>query len=185
MKILIFDHNSDLVELLDYLRQAGVQLELKKPMTNLNPKIFDGIIAPGGSLPRENYREILKWYIKFLNRIKKPFLGICLGQKIIGYCYGARIRKIPKEEEIITINFHKQFPLAPNVKELNVFESHEFELISPLPNTLENYASSGKSIVQAIKVCGKEQYAVQFHPERKGNEGHIILDNFIARAKQI
>ena len=58
----------------------------------------------------------------------------------------------------ITINFHKQFPLAPNVKELNVFESHEFELISPLPNTLENYASSEKSIVQAIKVCGKEQY---------------------------
>lgn len=52
-----------------------------------------------------------------------------------------------------------------------------------MPDELENYASSDECAIQAIKVIDRQQYAVQFHPERKNTDGYVILNNFIKICK--
>ena len=173
MKILVLDHRSSYLDpLVKFLEERGATIEIKKPMEKLS--YFDCAIASGGRLSREKYREILKWYRKFLYDLEKPFLGICLGHKILGYCYGAKIRKI-YEKGFSTIRFLRNFPLALGIKEMRVYHDHDYGLFD-LPKKLVNYAYSDKCDVQAVKVMGKQQYSVQFHPEIKGKD---ILENFM------
>ncbi len=138
-------------------------------------------MVSGGFLPKEDYKKLLIWYKNFLDQVEKPVLGICLGLRIFGYCYGARVRKMEEEENgVTTIFFHKEYPLAPGKKELKVYETHLYELIST-GNNLINYGSSAKCKIQAVKHVFKPQYAVQFHPEiYENNEGLIIIKNFIS-----
>ena len=185
MRLLVLNHESEFLnDLLNYLIKKKVAFDVRKPMEAIDKKYYDGIIASGGFLTKEKYKEILNWYNNFLNKLDKPFLGICLGLKIIGYCHGARMRKISFEEGITDIEFHKNFPLAPNAKNLKVYQSHGYELIPPLPSTLENFTGNETSPIQAIKVKKKQQFAVQFHPE-KSNDGNVILDNFVSLCDKI
>jgi len=105
-----------------------------------------------------------------------------LGLRILGYCYGARIRKIPLAKGISSIRFQKAYPLAPGIKDLEVYESHKFELVPPFPDILENYANNQRP-VEAIKVRQKMQFAVQFHPEVRNAQGSAVLDGFLSLCK--
>ncbi len=173
MKVLILDHGSEYLEdLIKLLKRKRVGIDIKKPRENFSA--FDCVIASGGVLPRKGHHEILRWYKVFLSKLKKPFLGICLGHKILGYCYGAKILKI-HERGIVKIKFHEEYPLASGVKEMTVYEDHDYGLFK-LPKKLKNYASSDKCKIQALKVAGKNQYSVQFHPEVKGES---IINNFV------
>lgn len=133
-------------------------------------------------MPRNKYKELLAWYGNLLSLTNLPILGICLGLKILGYQYGARIRKMSEGENgIVKIFFHKDYPLAPNIRELKVYELHDYELIS-VGESLENYASSEKCKIQAVKHKIKPHYGVQFHPEvSDNNDGKIVVKNFIEK----
>ena len=98
----------------------------------------------------------------------------------MGHCYGARTRRLEKEENgVVKVIFNKEYPLVPLRRELTVYETHFYEMIST-GEILENYASSNVCKIQATKHKEKLQFAVQFHPEiHEGNEGRIILENFI------
>ena len=173
MKILVLDHGSNYLDsLIEFLDEREATIEIKKPMEKLS--YFDCAIASGGRLSRDKYREILKWYRKFLYNLEKPFLGICLGHKILGYCYGAKIKKAC-ERGFSTIRFFKNYPLAPKTVETKVYQDHEYGLFD-LPKKLVNYAYSDICKIQVLRVVGKQQYSVQFHPEIEGKD---ILENFI------
>ncbi|MDO8537805.1 MAG: gamma-glutamyl-gamma-aminobutyrate hydrolase family protein [archaeon] len=179
MKFLVLNHHSDyLPELVNYFNEKKIRFDLLEPLDADFSLKYNGIIASGGVLPNNNRKIILEQYKDFLSKTQTPFFGICLGLKILGHCHGARIKKIDFFEGKTQINFFQEFPLLSNTKTLNAFESHGFELIEPLPSTLENFAFSNVSKVEAIRVKNKQQFAVQFHPE-KSEEGLIILDNFI------
>jgi len=148
---------------------------------------FDGVIFAGGII-RESvlpgiYREIKHWSRRFIRELREPFLGICLGHMMLGLTYGATYRvmkrrnqnPIVEEKGIVQITFHKKFPLTPRINRLDVFEDHEREL-ARLPDCLINTASSKDSEIQAIYHVSKQQYGVQFHPERKGR---VVLNNFL------
>jgi GMP synthase (glutamine-hydrolysing) len=173
MKILVLDHGSGyLPNLVDFLKDMNVDFDLRKPGVPI--KGYRGVIASGGSLQKENRIKILEWYKNFLLKSNTHFLGICLGHRILGFCHGSRLMK-SYEKGVIKISFHKEFPLAPGMRNMKVYQDHDFGLLS-LPGTLENFASSKECEIQAIKVIDKQQYGVQFHPEV---EGHVILENFI------
>ncbi|MFQ5762640.1 MAG: hypothetical protein ACE5PO_06370, partial [Candidatus Bathyarchaeia archaeon] len=141
---------------------------------------YRGVVISGGSLSKDAVEETLQWYRRFLDKVKVPVLGVCLGMKIIGRCYDARIRRLETDETgATTLTFHRPYPLAPNHAQLVVHEDHSFELIS-LPKGFDNYASSSRCNIQAVKHRDKPLFAVQFHPEvTENNQGRIILDNFL------
>ena len=178
---LVLNNGSETIDnLYLMLREFNVKFEVKNPGQYFNPENYLGIIISGGFLPRNSYRELLSWYRNLLSSTSLPILGICLGLRILGYHYGARIRRMGEGENgVVKIFFHKDYPLAPGIKELKVYELHDYELIST-GESLENYASSEKCRIQAVKHKIKPQYGVQFHPEvNSNNDGKIVIKNFI------
>jgi GMP synthase (glutamine-hydrolysing) len=180
-KILVINNRSEsLDELLSLLNILRVNVEVKPPLEDLSFNSYDGLIVSGGYLPRAEYRQILEWYCKLFEAVTIPVLAICLGLRILGYCNGSRVRRIkPSELGVTKIFFFKEYPLAPGVRELLVFENHDYELLD-LKAPLENYASSERCKIQAVKHGFKPIFAVQFHPEiSKENNGPLIIRNFI------
>jgi len=174
MRILVLDNNSEYLEdLIKFLERRRIRYILHKPLNSINNG-YEGVIASGGAIPKNRKKEILNWYRDFLYKNNKPFLGICLGHKILGYIYGARI-KLTHEKGITRITFMKKFPLASSIKYLNVYQDHDFGL-TRLPRNIINYAKSIRCDVQAIKILNKPFFGVQFHPEI---EGGIVLENFL------
>lgn len=180
-RILIIDHKSEYInQLVHHFESLQVSLEVSAPKSQAFAGGYDGIVLSGGALPQSAYREVLGWYARQLDNLEIPLLGVCLGFKILGYCYGARLRKLELEESgLAVVKFHKPFPLVPDKNQLVVHEDHSFELIG-IPEMLENYGSTDRCKIQVVKHKTKPQFGVQFHPEiRKENEGYIVLDNFV------
>ena len=182
--VLLINNSSSFFNLLnDHISQQGVHIDIINPMDEYNLEKYDGIIISGGSLHRK-CGDILKWYEKLITAVQIPLLAICLGHRIFCHVYNSRIRRL-KEGEIglVKVRFHKDFPLAPNRKELTVFQRHHYDVFQ-IPDFLENYGSTETSLIQAIKHKEKLQYSIQFHPEvKKNNEGYITIDNFIELLK--
>ncbi|MEM3736912.1 MAG: hypothetical protein QXJ75_02305 [Candidatus Bathyarchaeia archaeon] len=181
MEILLLDNKSQYSgELTACLEDLGVELDIQSLPGAASEWEHSGVIISGGAIPHRDLSETLNQYQHLLNNLTKPLLAICLGLKIMAYCYGARIRKMETPEVGLTsIQFHKSYPLAPSRSKLIVYEDHIFELFS-LPNILENYGSSEQCKIQAVKHKWKPQFGVQFHPEKNGNnDGHLIIENFV------
>lgn len=177
MKVLVLDNNSEYFEhLVRFLEKRKIDYVVRKPLDDIREN-YCCVIASGGCIPRKEKKRILEWYRSFLNSLDKPFLGICLGHKILGYIYGARILR-SHEKGLVKVHFLREYPLAPNIRSLTVYQDHDFGL-ALLPNKIVNYARSDTCSVQAIKVLDRPHFGVQFHPEFGENDGYIILENFL------
>lgn len=168
--------------LVERVRETGASFELVEPgsVDRLSGGSFDGVIASGGSLPATSFKTDLERYTRFLDELDRPFLGVCLGLKILGRYYGARMRRIVQVQGPQAIRFFRDYPLAPGVEGCSVYGSHRYELLPTLPDVMENYASNG-SPVQAVKVRGVERYGLQFHPELSGPPARSMVANFVSR----
>jgi GMP synthase (glutamine-hydrolysing) len=181
-RLLVLNHHGGSVpSLVSRLREIDVNFEMIEPadVDRSCARGFDGVIASGGYLSATTYGEDLKRYDALLEELDRPFLGICLGMKILGHHYGVRMRRIPPAEGMGPIRFLRDYPLAPGLKECLVYQSHRFEWLPPLPAELENYASNG-SPVEAVKVRGTQRYGLQFHPELSGEPALGMLRNFVS-----
>jgi len=179
LKLLVLDNGSETTDKLAGFLQKKTVVDVEKPVKPAQTGNYAGIILSGGALPREGYKEILSWYKSFLNSTRVPILGVCLGLRIIGYCHGARIRRMESAEKgVVKLTFHGECTLAPGRRDLEVYEDHDYELVQ-LPESLENYGSTATCRVQVVKHKLKSLFGVQFHPEVDGgNEGSIILKTF-------
>lgn len=166
--------------LVELIRKTGVSVELLEPesVDGPIPTSYDGFIASGGYLRADSRRETLDRYSAFFEELDRPFLGVCLGMKILGHCYGARIGRVTSVIGERRVRL-RGFPLCPNLSEFTVHQNHRYELIRPLPESLEDF-TGGSGPVQAVKVKGKSQYAVQFHPEVGESASAVILGNFVS-----
>lgn len=182
-RVLILNHRGvSLAALVELVRSFGVEVDLIEPEMIVGPfpvKGYDGVVASGGYLRSATHRETLQRYSTFFEELDRPYLGVCLGLKILGFCYGARIRKIPPVVGARRVSL-RDFPLSPGLAEFTVRQNHKYELVPPLPEALENFTTEGDP-VQAVKVMGREQYAVQFHPEVGETPARIIVENFIRK----
>ncbi|MDA4131766.1 MAG: hypothetical protein OK454_01395 [Thaumarchaeota archaeon] len=181
-RVLILNHHGlSVPSLIERVRETGASFKVIEPRdVNRSSAVgFDGVIASGGYLRAETYRKDLEAYSRLLDEIELPFLGICLGLKILGHHYGARMRRIPPAVGTCVVHFEHEYPLAPGVRECTVYQSHRYELLLPLPHALENYATDGSS-VQAVKIRGTERYGLQFHPEMSDYPARAIVEKFVS-----
>jgi GMP synthase (glutamine-hydrolysing) len=161
-------------------------------------KNYDGFLLSGSedNLSEVQIRNKRKRQVDFFKNNKKPTLGICFGHQLLGYTFGAMVKRIQEpyaEEEwnkVIELEFFRDFPLLRDsngmyIRKIAVEYVHH-EQIVPTEEFwvhFKNFASTKVCEVQAIKHKNFPVYGVQFHPDTKKSEceasSSLILYNFL------
>lgn len=122
-----------------------------------------------------------KRYPEFLVNLEIPTLGICYGHQMLAFAFGAGIKsgkRIEGYETVKIIESGDLFKGIPN--EIVVNQSHqEFIVPETLPQTgFFLLAESDSCKIEAIRHSKLPLYGTQFHFERSGEIGEMIIKNF-------
>ena len=195
--ISIIDYNSGNI--------ASVQNALKKinksfQVISVFDKNFESeiqasshIIFPGVGHAQHAMEELNKAGVQdILKNITQPFLGICLGMQVLG-----KFSKEGNQECLGIFDFHVEkfqsdtLPV-PHMGWNNCHFDERSPLFKDIPQNSDMYfvhsyfiPKNSQSIVETDYIqnfCAGIQkdnfYALQFHPEKSGNLGLKILQNF-------
>ena len=197
MKIHIIDYDAGNIESIrNALKKIGCE-----PVTTNNPKdLFKAkaIIFPGqGSFPaamkKLNKNGIDKTLIELINN-KMPFMGICLGLQLMfakseeGECNGLNLFKgtVPKIPDSVkvphigwnNVSFNKSHPIFNGIPDNSYFYFIHSYYVKP--DNLDNIIAETNYGVEFCSAYAYENYVgLQFHPERSGDYGLQIYQNFI------
>ena len=135
----------------------------------------DGVLLPGvGAFPDAMAMLREKDLIPILRQMakKKPFLGICLGMQVL-FCQGEEFPHMGWNRlEIV-----RDCPLTRGLPEqAYVYFVHSYQAV-PQEKDLVAWAEYGGP-VPALVWDGAYCYGAQFHPEKSGETGLRILQNF-------
>ena len=110
-----------------------------------------------------------------------PVLGICYGLQLTIHLLGGSIQRgAAREYGTALLSLRKKSPLFAGLPEtLEVWMSHGDKVASLPESGVEVLGSSTNTEFCAVKVCGREIYGIQFHPEVAHTpRGREILANF-------
>ena len=139
------------------------------------------LVAPGN----EPWMDDAAAFVRSAGDAGVPVLGVCFGHQLIGYAYGARVRKNPKGWEVGSVDVEltdegARDPLFAGLpRTLRVNQSHQDE-IETLGDGVRRLAGSAHTEMQAIAV-GDHVRGVQFHPEMDAS----IIRRIIAHRRRL
>ncbi len=192
--ILIFDYGAgNIFSLKSAIERQGVEVRV----SNSLDERFDGLILPGVGNFDPAMRSIRKYkkVIEEAVRSEVPILGICLGMEILfSKSQEGRLKGLDiLDGEVIMLPESKV--KIPHMGWNNLHIIRESKLLQGLDNKSWLYfvhsyrvKTNDKSIVVAESDYGcrfpavieyKNLFGTQFHPEKSGEDGEIILNNFI------
>ncbi len=141
------------------------------------------IISPGPGTPEVAQDVGISAEIVRVMGGKIPILGVCFGHQIIGYVYGAKIRRAKKvmHGKQSIVRHLSSSPIYFGVpKEFPAMRYHSLvvdEVISPLE---VDARSIDDHEVMGIHHVERRTYGTQFHPESIGTPvGKKIVHNFV------
>lgn len=181
MKILLVNNHTVHI---DSLRSELVGHELEvleyRPGVKFNDQDKDLVILSGGGGEGYELTDTHKpghlWYedeIDYVQRCKKPLLGICMGFEIICYTYGSSLVKQDRLlQGYMNINLSGLPAGTSQPKTLRQFESHNWHIENVSPKNFKVLADS-TSGVEIIKHRNKKIWASQFHPEKIGGSWRL------------
>lgn len=158
---------------------------IEVPISELNPDFnlngIDAVIFSGSQWMLSEEEPSGK-IVGFVRKLKLPTLGICFGHQLLARSFGARVKKGPVAIEFaerikIVAEWGIFFNLFP---ETTMLESHQ-EFVVPksvLEIGWEVGAVSDSCPVEAIRHPRLPLFGVQFHPERSGENGRRLFENF-------
>ena len=140
-----------------------------------------------------NKNGIDKTLIELINN-KMPFIGICLGLQLMftnseeGQCNGLNLFKgtVPKIPDSVkvphigwnNVNFNKSHPIFNGIPDNSYFYFIHSYYVKP--DNLDNIIAETNYGVEFCSAYAYENYVgLQFHPERSGDYGLQIYQNFI------
>lgn len=160
----------------------------------------DGLIFPGvghaySAMKSLEDHNLVEW----MRNTAKPLLGICLGMQLLfeeseeGPCRGLGIipgklkkfdsskRKVPHMGWNTFDTIRKESPLLEELSQ-NDFFYYVHSYYAPIN---EYSIATCDYITPFASVVSKDNfYGVQFHPEKSGKPGEILLRNFLSLIKQ-
>ena len=197
MKIHIIDYDAGNIE---SIRNALKKIGCEPVTTNNSKDLFKAkaIIFPGqGSFPaamkKLNKNGIDKTLIELINN-KMPFIGICLGLQLMftkseeGECKGLDLFKgtVPKIPDSVkvphigwnNVSFNKSHPIFNGIPDNSYFYFLHSYYVNP--DNLDNIIAQTNYGLEFCSAYAYENYVgLQFHPERSGDYGLKIYQNFI------
>lgn len=192
MKVAIVKYNAGNVQsVLHALARLGVEAELTDDPTTLEAAdkvIFPGVGEASSAMAYLREREL----DKVLVTLTKPFLGICLGMQLMAN------HSEEGDTECLGVFDHqvKLFPSSvgkvPHMG-WNLLVEQEGLLLQDLPAdpyvyfVHSYYVETGESTIATCDygmpfsavMQKRNYYATQFHPEKSGEVGAKILENFL------
>ncbi|AOL17133.1 GMP synthase [Sulfolobus sp. A20] len=173
--------------ILKNLKYLGANVDVIIPNKEVDEiKDYDGLIFSGGPYSVASEIDKMGNSPLYIKKLKIPMLGICLGHQLIAYVLGGIVKKADNPEFGLTkIQIHDEDTILKGLpKELNVWESHNDEVVEP-PKGFKVLASSSNAKVQAMVNAENTIFSVQFHPEVKHTEkGTEIFKNFLNVCKR-
>ncbi len=192
MKIAIIRYNAGNVRsVANALNRFGVEpivTDSAEILNSCDKVIFPGV---GEASTAMNYLRI-KGLDTFIPGIRVPLLGICLGLQLMckhseeneTTCmdiFPIEVKKFPTRDKIPHMGWNNinnlRGPLLQNVGS----DAHLYFVHSYYAEVSENTVAMTNYIEPFSAALQKDNfYAIQSHPEKSGNVGHKILENFLA-----
>jgi len=195
--ITIIDYNAGNLASVKYaLNRLGFEYEI----TNDKEKVKEAkkIIFPGVGHAKDAMDNLFKLdLVEILQNIKVPFLGICLGMQImfdmseegsVG-CLGilpGKIKKfqnldISKNNKIPHMGWNNIEIVRESVLFKGIANNSYFYFVHSYYASIDNYTLVKTNYINDFSVAFnyKNFYGVQFHPEKSGDIGEKILENFV------
>lgn len=188
--ICILKYNAGNVQSVTYaLQRLGVEVALTDDIELLSKA--DKIIFPGvgeASTTMTYLKE--KNLDKFIKEVKQPLLGICLGMQLLCKhseenntdCIGVfdvNVKLFPPKEKVPHIGWNTlqelKTPLFNGLQNPDVYFVHSFYA----EQNAHEIATCNYILPFAAALQKDNFYAVQFHPEKSGDAGSKILENFL------
>lgn len=191
MKVAIIKYNAGNITSVAFaLQRLGVDPEITD-----NPEIIksaDKVIFPGVGEASTTMNYLRKKKMnQLLPTLKQPVLGICLGMQLMcNYsmenntpCIGIfdeSIEKFPAKEKVPHVGWNNISNLKSNLFKDIPDNSYVYFVHSYFAN-LSQYSIADCNYVKPFSAAMQKNnfYATQFHPERSGKVGELILKNFI------
>lgn len=167
-------------DILDCLARLKVEYSYKR-----FSEVSDGDLAASGRVilsgRRKNSKEVNaanSAIVRHCHRAGKPMLGICYGAEIIALTLGGSIRRMQAHVQGTTpVSISAANPLAQDRQSISVYESHAY-CVARLPDGFQSLASSQYCEHEMFSNDSKKIYGTQFHPEKSGADGMMVLHNF-------
>ncbi len=158
-----------------------------QPITLSAKAEIKGIILSGGRGNPFKPLNLTSNFVALMN-FDVPVLGMCLGHEILAIAYRGRIKRLTEyhgKKELITIT-KPDDPIFSGLKkqEISLIKRHYFH-VSELPVSFESLATSDTCSNEIIRHKKKPIYGFQSHPEVSGEEGMLMVKNFLRICKII
>lgn len=200
--IAVIDYGAgNLFSVCNALKYLDIAHEITKDADVINRA--DAVILPGvGAFPAAMESLSQTGLIGTIkeNASKKPLLGICLGMQMLfarsdenGECDGlglipGEVHRIPSKRVIIPhmgwneLVITQESPILRNIKTpVFTYFVHSYQAFCDDKNIIAYCDYDGK--IPALITDGKYVFGAQYHPEKSGEKGLMMLRNFEELAK--
>ncbi|EAK0449818.1 imidazole glycerol phosphate synthase subunit HisH [Campylobacter upsaliensis] len=191
MKLYIIDTAcANLASLKFSLERLGFKAEISRDLKELEKA--DKLFLPGVGTAAAAMRNLEKFGLcDFIKSTQKPLFGICLGMQILGDFSEELEQKTLDIMPFKTLKFEEKEGFSLPHMGWNEIESED-ELFKGLNGAyfyfvhsycvgLNDYTIATCEYSKPFSAAVKKGnfYGVQFHPERSGEAGELLLKNFI------
>jgi glutamine amidotransferase len=193
MRVAIIKYNAGNIRSVEFaLKRLGIDCEITddpQRITSADKVIFPGVGSAGVTMQylRQHHLDEL------IKNLTQPVLGICLGQQLLCSfseedntpCIGIFPQRVKKFEPRLKVPhmgwnaiYNLKGPLfSPELEHQFVYFVHSYYI-----EVCEQTVATTDYIVPfSAAMQYKNFYATQFHPEKSGSVGELILKNFLTR----
>ncbi len=191
MKIAIIDYGAGNTQSVKYalkrLDCEGVLTSNKEVISGSDKVIFPGVGQASSAMKKLKSKglDIL------IPKLKQPVLGICLGMQLM--CdfseegntdclkiFNSNVKRFNHSLKVPQIGWNTIFDLKSNLFDSINENEYMYSVHSYyVPVLLHTVAKSNYGINYSTAIKKNNFTGVQFHPEKSGNKGEVVLKNFI------
>ena len=194
MRIAIIDYGAGNTQSVKYalkrLGCEGVLTSDKEVISKSDRVIFPGVGQASSAMSKLNSKGL----DVLIPNLKQPVLGICLGMQLMcnfseegnTEClkiFNSKVKKFDNSLKVPQIGWNTIFDLKTSL--FNSINEKEYMYLVHsyyVPVLTNTVATSNYGIDYSTAIRKNNFTGVQFHPEKSGSKGEIVLKNFITNS---